>query len=196
MAELKTKMTDASVAAYMAAISDEKRRADCETVLALMRSVTRDEPKMWGTAIVGFGRYFYRYASGQEGYWMLTAFANRAQAITLYIMAGFDRYADLMARLGKYKTGKSCLYVRRLEDIDLKVLKELVTESVRFLKAKEKETLAAGGPKPVQAAAPKAAKKAGGSKGTTAAGKKATKKAAAKKKATKKAAVKKPGRKV
>ncbi len=188
MYELKTKLNDASVAAYIASIKDDGRRRDCEKIIQLMQSVTRCEPQMWGTSIVGFGRYFYRYDSGQEGHWMLTAFSNRVQSLTLYIMAGFARYDDLMAKLGKYKTGKSCLYVKSLDDIDMKVLKTLVTESVKYLRAVEKKTLAAAPPKEKRAA-----KKAGAKKKAkkAAAGKKAAKKKITKKTVGKKATRKK-----
>ncbi len=89
---------------------------------------------MWGTSIVGFGTYHYKYASGREGDWMLTGFSPRKQALTLYIMAGFEKYQELMDQLGTFKTGKSCLYVKRLSDINLDVLEELVRESVRYMK--------------------------------------------------------------
>jgi len=95
-----------------------------------MREVTGCEPKMWGPSIVGFGRYHYKYESGREGDWPLTGFSPRKQALTVYIMAGFRRYEELLDRLGKHKTGKSCLYLKRLEDVDLEVLRELVHESV------------------------------------------------------------------
>jgi hypothetical protein len=134
MAELKTKPTDTSVAALLGAIPDDSRRQDCFTVLSLMRDVTQCEPRVWGSTIIGFGTYHYKYASGREGDWFLTGFAPRKQDVTLYIMAGFDRYEALLSRLGKYKTGKSCLYVKRLADIDLAVLKDLVAASVAHMK--------------------------------------------------------------
>jgi hypothetical protein len=134
MAELKTKPTDTSVAALLGAIPDDARRQDCFTVLSLMRDVTQCEPTVWGSTIIGFGTYHYKYASGREGDWFLTGFAPRKQDLTLYIMAGFDRSEALLARLGKYKTGKSCLYVKRLADIDLAVLKDLVAASVTHMK--------------------------------------------------------------
>jgi hypothetical protein len=134
MAEPKTKKNDASVAEFLAAIEDEKRRADSEVVLKMMKSVTRAEPKMWGSSIVGFGSYHYVYASGREGDWPLVGFSPRKQALTLYLMTGFDHYGELMEKLGKFKTGKGCLYIKKMEDVDTKVLKQLVTESVRYLK--------------------------------------------------------------
>jgi hypothetical protein len=137
MAELKTKQTEASVSAFLDAVENEQRRADCRVVLDLMRAVTGEEPKLWGPSIVGFGSYHYKYASGREGDWFVTGFSPRKQDLTLYIMAGFDRYDELMAKLGKYKTGKSCLYLKRLSDVDLGVLRELVTASVEAMRSRE-----------------------------------------------------------
>jgi hypothetical protein len=136
MAELKTKRTEESVDAFLAAIEDEGRRNDCHAVVEIMKRATKAEPRMWGAAIVGFGDYRYKYASGREGDWFLAGFSPRKRDLTLYIVAGFDRYASLMARLGKHSTGKSCLYVKRLADIDTVVLEELVTESVRHMQEK------------------------------------------------------------
>lgn len=133
MAELKTKPGDESVSAFLAKL-DERRRTDCETVLALMKKTTRQEPRMWGGTIVGFGSYHYKYASGREGDWFLTGFSPRKQNLTIYLMSGFEPFPDLMAKLGKYKTGKSCLYVNRLEEIDLKVLGQLIAKSVAEMK--------------------------------------------------------------
>lgn len=99
-----------------------------------MSRATGEKPMMWGTTIVGFGTYHYKYDSGREGDWMLTGFSPRKQALTLYIMSGFDKYQELMDQLGTYKTGKSCLYVKRLSDINLNVLVELVQESVRYMR--------------------------------------------------------------
>lgn len=134
MAELKTKRTAASVDAFLKRIPDQARRQDCLALLRLMKQVTRAEPKMWGAHMVGFGTYHYVYASGREGDWFLTGFAPRKQDLTLYIMSGFGRHPSLMAKLGKHKTGKSCLYIKRLEDVDLAVLKELVAASVKHVK--------------------------------------------------------------
>lgn len=133
MAELKTKQNEASVEAFLNSIEDEKKRQACFTLLKLMRDVTQSEPKMWGGSIVGFGSYHYKYESGREGDWFLTGFSPRKQNLTLYIMAGFDRYDELMAKLGKHKTGKSCLYINKLEDIDMAVLRELVAQSVAHM---------------------------------------------------------------
>jgi hypothetical protein len=134
MAEMKTKPTETSVDAFLDAIADPSRRDDCRTVLEIMKSATGAEPKIWGSGMVGFGTYHYRYESGREGDWFLTGFAPRKNDLTLYIMAGFDRYEDLMNRLGKHKTGKCCLYVKRLSEIDLSVLRELVAASVDHMR--------------------------------------------------------------
>lgn len=131
MAGLKTKPTNQSVEEFLNTIADESRRRDCFAVLALMKAVTRAEPKMWGDSIVGFGSYHYKYASGHEGDWFLTGFSPRKRDLTLYIMAGFDRYGALLEKLGKFKTGKSCLYIKKLDDVDRQVLQELVRQSVQ-----------------------------------------------------------------
>lgn len=134
MAELKTKKTQASVADGLDGIEDETKRADAHAVAALMQAVTGDAPAMWGPGIVGFGRCRLRYESGRELDWMLVEFSPRKAALTLYIMPGFAAYEDLMARLGKFTTGKSCLYVKSLAGIDLAVLRELVTRSVEHMR--------------------------------------------------------------
>jgi len=138
MAELKTKETKASVEKFLNAIPDEKRREDCFKILEMMKKITKVEPKMWGPSIVGFGNYHYKYASGHEGDMCITGFSPKKQNLTLYIMPGFERYNELMKKLGKYKTSVSCLYIKKLEDVDLKVLKELVTSSFKYMKAKYK----------------------------------------------------------
>jgi len=134
MAELKTKQTELSVDAYVDAIADDVRRQDCRTLIDLMRKATGAEPRMWGTGIVGFGSYHYKYESGHEGDAPLTGFASRKKDLTLYIMPGFDRYEELMARIGKHKAGKGCLYLKRLADVDLAVLAEMVALSVHDVK--------------------------------------------------------------
>lgn len=134
MAELKTKRNNASVEKFLNGVKDEQKRADCFEILKLMEDVTGAPGEMWGTSIVGFGKYRYKYASGREGDWMLAGFSPRAQNITLYIMAGFEGYADLLGQLGKHSTGKSCLYIKRLEQVDKKVLKKLVKMSVTHMK--------------------------------------------------------------
>ena len=133
-AELKTKLNDASVDDFINTVPDEQIRADCFEIIKIMKQVTKAEPKMWGSSIVGFGSYHYKGASGREGDWMLVGFSPRKQNLTLYIMAGFDRYEALLKKLGKFSTGKSCLYIKKLADVDKKVLKELVSESVQFMK--------------------------------------------------------------
>jgi hypothetical protein len=133
MTELKTKPTDQSVEDFLNGITDNKKRQDCFRILDLMKQVTQTEPKMWGSSIIGFGNYHYMYASGREGDYFLTGFSPRKQNLTLYIMAGFDQYDELMKKLGKYKTGKSCLYIKKLEDIDLSTLRELVKQSVEHM---------------------------------------------------------------
>jgi hypothetical protein len=135
MAEVKTKLNDASVDDFLNAIEDEQKRADCFAVSKLMQQATKANPKMWGDSIVGFGAYRYVYASGREGDWMLVGFSPRKGNITLYIMAGFEQYDDLMKKLGKHKTGKSCLYIKSLADVDKGVLKELIAQSVAHMKA-------------------------------------------------------------
>ncbi len=129
MAELKTKKTDESVEAFVHSVENEKRRMDAFQVLDLMKEVTGEDPKMWGSSIVGFGDYHYKYKSGREGDWFLTGFSPRKQNLTLYIMSGFTEYDELMTNLGKFTTGKSCLYIKKIEDVDLPTLKKLVEKS-------------------------------------------------------------------
>jgi hypothetical protein len=133
MAALKTTPNDQSVEAFLDGINDEKKRQDCYRILELMKQVTGEEARMWGDSIVGFGSYHYKYASGREGDWFLTGFSPRKQAITLYIMAGFEQYDGLLNKLGKYTTGKACLYIKKLEDIDTNTLVELVKQSVAHM---------------------------------------------------------------
>jgi hypothetical protein len=130
VARLKTRETDASVAAFLAAIPDEARRADCHTLVEIMRRATGAEPRMWGSSIVGFGRHRYRYESGREGDWFVTGFSPRKQALTLYLMSGFERHAPLLDKLGTHKRGVGCLYIKRIADVDLKTLTRLVEVSV------------------------------------------------------------------
>jgi len=135
MAELKTKPTDEKVEYFLNSIVDEKKRTDSFKILQMMREVTGEEPVMWGPSIVGFGKYHYKYASGREGDWMKIGFSPRKQNLTLYIMDGFDGYSSFMSKLGKFKTGKSCLYIKKIEDIDTGVLSELMAKSVAHLSA-------------------------------------------------------------
>ena len=134
--ELKTQKNEASVEDFLNEIADEAIREDAKKIAEMMRKATGAKPKMWGANIVGFGEYPYKYASGREGDWMRSGFAPRKQNLTLYIIDGFEKYDDLMANLGKYKTGKSCLHIRRLSDVDEKVLKELIAQSVKYFNDK------------------------------------------------------------
>ena len=131
--ELKTRPSDLSVEGFLNSITDDQKRQDAFALLALMRQVTRAEPKMWGNSIVGLGSYHYRYASGREGDWFLVGFSPRKQNLTVYIMAGLWKYKELLKSLGKCKTGKSCLYINRLVDIHLPTLRKLVQQSVGHL---------------------------------------------------------------
>lgn len=133
---MKTRQTDASVDAYLDAIADPARRADCHALVALMRDASGFPPRMWGTAIVGFGSYRYRYASGREGESCRVGFASRKSDLVLYLLSGFDEFEALLARLGRHRTGKSCLHVRRLADVDRDVLAELVRRSVRHMQVR------------------------------------------------------------
>jgi len=134
MAELKTKKTGASVREFLDGITDERKRRDAKAVAAIMKRVTGAPPKMWGPSMVGYGSYHYVYDSGRENDWFLAGFSPRKQALTLYIMSGFKGHDGLMKKLGKHKTGKSCLYINRLDDVDLEVLEQLVTRSVAAMK--------------------------------------------------------------
>ena len=130
MAELKTQRNTGSVEAFLRGVQDQKRRQECRTLVALMQLVTGAEPEMWGTSIVGFGSYHYKYASGREADWFLAGFSPRKQNLTLYIMAGFKGSEAMLKKLGKHTTGQSCLYLKSLADVDLDRLKELVERSV------------------------------------------------------------------
>ena len=137
MAELKTKPGKSSVEKFLNTVKDKKKREDSFKILEVMKKITKEEPVMWGPSIVGFGKYHYKYESGREGDWFLTGFSPRKQNLTLYIMSGFKRYKELMKKLGKHKTGSSCLYINRLKDLDMKILKELISESVKYMKKKK-----------------------------------------------------------
>ena len=115
---------------FLDGIKDEKKREDSFAVLEMMKKITGEQPTMWGESMVWFGSYHYKYASGREGDWFLTGFSPRKQALTLYLMCGLEKQAALLKKLGKYKTGKSCLYIKKLEDVDTAVLKELIKGSV------------------------------------------------------------------
>lgn len=133
MAEPKTKPTDASVAEFLAQVEDERRRADCETLVSLFEDVTGERAVMWGTSIIGFGKYRYKYNSGRSGEWMLQGFSPRKSDITLYLMPGFGQMGELLDQLGKYKTGKSCLYIKRLSDVDQNVLRKMLERSLELM---------------------------------------------------------------
>ena len=134
MAELKTKPTTIDVTDFLASVEHPRRAADAQTLLALMTRITGLDPKMWGPTIIGFGSYHYKYKSGREGDFFITGFSPRKQAMTVYIMPGFSNYDDLMGRLGKHKTGKSCLYINKLEDVDMDVLEELIAKSFQWMR--------------------------------------------------------------
>ncbi|GGC85557.1 DUF1801 domain-containing protein [Undibacterium terreum] len=136
MAEAKTRPTDQSIDEFLARISEEGRRNDCVKIAELMQHATGAPPVIWGSSIVGFGSYRLRYDSGKEADWPLIAFSPRKNDLTLYIMPGFQHYEALLAQLGKFKTGKSCLYLKKLSDINLDVLASLIGESVQHMRKK------------------------------------------------------------
>lgn len=138
MAELKTKPNEASVLDFLNAVEDDKKREDSFKLLEMMKEITGESPKMWGPSIVGFGSYHYKYDSGREGDWFVAGFSPRKQSLTLYIMSGFRRYDELLAKLGKHTHGKSCLYIKKLEDVDMSVLKEMVAQSVKYVSKSSK----------------------------------------------------------
>jgi hypothetical protein len=137
MAKPKTTKNDASVEEFLAKIQDAEKQEDARTVMRLMQKVTRQKPKMWGNSIVGFGEFQYRYASGREGDWMLTGFSPRAQNLTLYLMAGFGNLKAELKSLGKHQTSSSCLYIKRLADVDLAVLEAIIARGVIETRALE-----------------------------------------------------------
>lgn len=130
MAENKTKATQASVAGYLATIADETRRKDCQILAKLMTKITKHKPKMWGTSIVGFGSYHYKYASGHEGDSCITGFASRKNEIVIYLTANVFQQTELLAKLGKHKLGKGCLYIRKLSEVNLDVLTQIIASTV------------------------------------------------------------------
>ncbi len=130
MAKLKTKPNNKSVTAFLKSV-DEKRREDCQMLLTLMKRVTGKKPSMWGDGIVGFGEYHYKYKSGRDGDWFVTGFSPRKQNISVYIMPGFSKYKSTLNKLGKHKTSVSCLYIKKLTNVDIKQLERLVTQSVK-----------------------------------------------------------------
>lgn len=130
MSENKTQKTEASVIDFLHSIPDEQKRQDCLTLLEMMSEITGLAPKMWGASIVGFGDVHYKYASGREGDWFKVGFSPRKQNLTLYIMDGFPKYQSLLAELGKHKTGVSCLYIKKLSEVNLDILREMISQSI------------------------------------------------------------------
>ena len=130
-----THPTDASVEAFLAQVPDERRRQDARRLCAMMQEITSEPPALWGTSIVGFGTYHYRYASGHEGDSALAGFSPRRQHLVIYLVGEFrDRHQSVLARLGPHKTGKGCLYIKRLDDVDPDALRELIDRSFRIRK--------------------------------------------------------------
>ena len=136
MAKNKTQPSAISVDDFIAGIADDTRRADCRQVVDLMTELSGEPPKMWGKSIIGFGQYHYQYDSGREGDFMRIGVSPRARELTLYIMPGFETYAGLLAQLGRHRTGKSCLYVPRLAQVDIDVLKTLISASLAAMAEK------------------------------------------------------------
>jgi hypothetical protein len=134
MAEAKTQRTKRSVDAFLKSVPDEQKRKDAFTIVDIMRQATKAEPAMWGSSIVGFGAYHYQYASGREGDAPLIGFSPRKQNLVLYVMGDFDQREELLKSLGKYKTGKACLYINKLDDVDLPTLRKLIKQSVQYMK--------------------------------------------------------------
>lgn len=133
MAEPKTRPTAESVEKFLNLIADEQRRKDCFRLVAIMKAATKTEPEMWGTSIVGFGRHQYKGASGTAE-WPVIGFSPRKNDLTLYLMSGFERYPELMKGLGKHKTGKGCLYLKKLSDVDESTLKTIIKQTVADIK--------------------------------------------------------------
>ena len=138
MAEPKTKPTKQSVSAFLKSVPDEQKREDAAKLVELLRAATKEAPVMWGTSIIGFGSYRYQYGSGREGDWPIVGLSPRKQNLVVYIMPGFSQFEDLLAKLGKHTTGKSCLYIKRLSDIHLPTLKTIIVRSVAAMKKKYK----------------------------------------------------------
>lgn len=136
MADLKTKISQASVDDFLDGIKNDQKRSDCKEIARMIEKAIGCKPKMWGPSIVGYGEYHFKYESGREGDWMRVGFAPRAQNISLYIMDGFGKYDELMSQLGKHKTGKSCLYIKRLSDIDRDILRQLIEGSLKHFEEK------------------------------------------------------------
>lgn len=136
MAEIKTKLTDADVVEFINTVEHEGRRADAFKVLEIMKDVSQCEPQMWGPSIIGFGIYKYKYPNGKEMDWMQVAFSPRKQNLTLYINGGFDNFDILLNKLGKFKKSKGCIYVNKLSDINENALRQLISESLDYIRKK------------------------------------------------------------
>ena len=134
MTKLKTKPTKKSVNQFLNKVENPSKREDSFKILELMKEVTKEDPVMWGESIVGFGSYHYKNASGREGDWPLVGFSPRKQNLALYIMSGFENYQEILENLGKFKTGKSCLYINKLKDVEIQILRELILESVEHMR--------------------------------------------------------------
>ncbi len=140
MSQNKTTRNNQSVVDFITSIDNEIRKKDSLQLLEILKNLTHEEPKMWGSSIVGFGNYHYKYESGREGDFFRTGFSPRKQALTLYIMSGFNQYDQLLASLGSHKTGKSCLYIKSLQQVDIKILKEMITLSLKWMREKYPES--------------------------------------------------------
>lgn len=138
MAELKTRPTDNDVLEFIEKIDHPTRRKDAFVLLEMMKEITGESPVLWGESIIGFGRYAYTYRSGHSGEWFLIGFSPRKTSMSLYLMSGFDIVADDLKRLGKHKLGKSCLYINKLDDVDMDVLKTILKKSYEYMKRGEK----------------------------------------------------------
>jgi hypothetical protein len=134
MAELKTKVNEGSVKKFLDSIEDEAKRKDSHLLLKMMEKATKDEARMWGDSIVGFGEYHYVGKSGREGDWFLAGLSPRKQNLTLYMLGGWEQYDELLAKLGKHSLGKGCLYIKRLDDVNMPVLNKLIVEAVKHAK--------------------------------------------------------------
>lgn len=136
MKQNKTQKTNESVALFLSSITEEQKQKDSHTLLTLMREVTQSEASLWGTSIIGFGEYHYKYKTGREGDWFLCGFSPRKQALTLYLMCDLSHDGLDFSGLGKYKLGKGCLYIKRLADVDIKILKKIINDSIQIIKEK------------------------------------------------------------
>lgn len=134
MAERKTKKNDSSVKAFVDGVADERRRKDCRAAMKLLARATGKRPKMWGSSIIGYGTYSKEDPAGKSAEWPVVAVSPRKSDLTIYIMPGFERFSGLMGKLGKHRTGRSCLYIKRLSDVDLPTLEKLIQESVAEMK--------------------------------------------------------------